>query len=242
MTDMFYPSDPPAMRIENTWIHISLGETAVLKCQVTANPVPKVNKFVETQVWIFNNLLQVVWYKDTMKLIETSRLHILNVGATYEMTILNVRRDDWGQYYCGASNKLGEVSVKVTLTGAPAKPDILPLKCTPQLYSLDLVGQVISRYPPTVHEVKAGNNSQAHTKDTKYSLTRQIHSSLNTVTYSLNGLHPSTLYGVTVTTKNRWGWSPVSDINTFLTLDKGNIIIPYSLYIYIFIYSRFYYF
>ena len=44
MTDVFYPSDPPAMSIENTWIHSSLGETAVLQCQVTANPVPKVNK------------------------------------------------------------------------------------------------------------------------------------------------------------------------------------------------------
>ena len=176
-----------------------------------------------------------------MKLIETSRLHILNVGDTYEMTILNVRRDDWGQYYCGASNKLGEVSVKVTLTGAPAKPDILPLKCTPHLYSLDLVWQVISKYPPTVHEVtmvKAGNASHLHTKD---SLTRQIHSSLTMVTYSLNGLQPSTLYGVSVTTKNRWGWSPVSDINTFLTLDKGNRSIIYP-HIFIFIYSRFYHF
>ena len=176
-----------------------------------------------------------------MKLIETSRLHILNVGATYEMTILNVRRDDWGQYYCGASNKLGEMSVKVTLTGAPAKPDILPLKCTPHLYSLDLVWQVISKYPPTVHEVtmwKAKNISQEPSKN---SLTRQIHSSLNTVTYSLNGLHPSTLYRVTVRTKNRWGWSPVSDINTFLTLDKGNIIIIYP-FISTFIYSRFHYF
>ena len=203
---MLHPSDPPAMRIENTWIHSSLGETAVLQCQVSANPEPKVNKFVETQVWMVNHLLQVVWYKDTMKLIDTSHLHILNVGDTYEMTILNMRRDDWGQYYCGASNKLGEVSVKVTLTGAPAKPDILALKCTPHLYSLDLVWQVVSKYPPTVHEVtmvKAGNDSQAHTT---HCLTHQIHSSLNTVTYSLNGLHPSTLYRVTVRTRNRWGY------------------------------------
>ena len=44
MTDVLYPSDPPAMRIENTWIQSSLGETAVLQCQVSANPVPKVNK------------------------------------------------------------------------------------------------------------------------------------------------------------------------------------------------------
>ena len=33
-------------------------------------------------------LLKVLWYKDTMKLMESSHLHILNVGDTYKLTIL----------------------------------------------------------------------------------------------------------------------------------------------------------
>ena len=156
-----------------------------------------------------------------MKLIETSRLHILTVGDTYKLTITNLMSDDWGQYFCGASNKLGEVSVQVTITGAPAKPDILQLKCSPHLYSLDLVWEVVSKYPPVTHQVtiwEVHNGSQEPTKD---SVTRQIHSSENLVTYSLNGLHPSTFYGVSCRTRNKWGWSPFSDTAPFRTLDKG---------------------
>ena len=61
--------------------------------------------------------MQVVWYKDTMKLMETSRLHMINVGDTYKMTIVELEAADWGRYYCGASNSLGEILIKITLTG-----------------------------------------------------------------------------------------------------------------------------
>ena len=157
-----------------------------------------------------------------MKLIETSRLHILTVGDTYKLTITNLMSDDWGQYFCGAYNKLGEVSVQVTLTGAPAKPDILQLKCSPHLYSLDLVWEVLSEYPPVTHQVTLWDAKEFRAEPQKDSVIRDIHSSTNLVTYSMNGLHPSTLYGVTIRTKNKWGWSPFSDISTFQTLDKGN--------------------
>jgi len=99
---------PPVVKIDTTWKHAAEGDTVDFQCKVEANPVPK-----------------VVWYKDTMKLMESSRLHIHHVGSSYKLNIKDLEIGDWGQYYCGAANKLGESSVQVTLTGAPAKPDIL---------------------------------------------------------------------------------------------------------------------
>ena len=36
-------------------------------------------------------LLKVVWYKDTMKLMESSHLHILTVGDTHKLNILGIK-------------------------------------------------------------------------------------------------------------------------------------------------------
>ena len=156
-----------------------------------------------------------------MKLIETSRLHILTVGDTYKLTIRDLVREDWGQYYCGASNKLGEVSVAVTVTGAPGKPDISQLHSSPHLYSLDLVWQVLSNYPPLTHQVTLWDAEEFKDQPPKNSIVRQIKSPKTLVSYSLNGLQPGTVYGVTIRTKNKWGWGPFSEISHFHTLEKG---------------------
>ena len=45
-------------------------------------------------------MLQVLWYRDTMKLIEGERLHMSSVGNTYKLSIADVRTQDYGVYYC----------------------------------------------------------------------------------------------------------------------------------------------
>ena len=61
--------------------------------------------------------VQVVWYRHTMKLIDSSHLHMLNVGDTYKLVMGDIKTQNWGQYHCQASNSLGETSGSITLTG-----------------------------------------------------------------------------------------------------------------------------
>ena len=49
---------------------------------------------------------QVLWYKETMKLIEGDRLQLEQIGDTYKLTLRRVRLQDYGRYYCRASNLL----------------------------------------------------------------------------------------------------------------------------------------
>ena len=174
--------------------------------------------YEESQRMMF---VQVLWYKDTMKLIETSHLHILRVGDTYKLTITDLVQEDWGQYYCGASNKLGEVSIAVIVTGAPGKPDISQIQAVPHLYTLDLMWTVVSNYTPLTHHVTLSDSNKFKEEQKKIPIVRQMQSFNTSVSYSVNGLQPGTVYGVTIRSKNKWGWGPDSDISTIKTLEKG---------------------
>ena len=48
----------------------------------------------------------MLWYKETMKLIEGDRLQLVQIGDTYKLTLRRVRLQDYGRYYCRASNLL----------------------------------------------------------------------------------------------------------------------------------------
>ena len=63
--------------------------------------------------------VQVLWYKDTMKLIEGERIHTEHIGNTYKLSISRVTERDYGKYFCKASNLLEkEISQVVHLTGS----------------------------------------------------------------------------------------------------------------------------
>ena len=63
--------------------------------------------------------VQVLWYKDTMKLIEGERIHTEHIGNTYKLSITTVTERDFGKYFCKASNLLEkEISQVVHLTGS----------------------------------------------------------------------------------------------------------------------------
>ena len=42
----------------------------------------------------------MLWYRDTMKLIEGERLHMSSVGDTYKLSITELTTQDYGVYYC----------------------------------------------------------------------------------------------------------------------------------------------
>ena len=103
---------------------------------------------------ILSLLSQVLWYKETMKLIEGERLHTEQIGDTYKLTIAKMRLQDYGDYYCKASNPLekGE-SRAVVLTGAPGRPLLAGDSRSSELYSYLLAWEVQSFYSILQHEI-----------------------------------------------------------------------------------------
>lgn len=212
----------PEVFVENDWVHAGEQHSAVIICRVLANPAPK-----------------VVWYRHTMKLIDSSHLHMLNVGDTYKLVMGDIKTQNWGQYHCQASNSLGETSGSITLTGAPGVPVVMPGESSAHSYSYHLAWKVVSSYLPLIHEVIYWENKKGIDEtlqnitvtDIKATPPRestklQVHSDDTSVSYSLNGLQPNTYYQVGVKSYNKWGWSQMSKIHSFKTEAEADIPAP----------------
>jgi len=203
--DVLYP---PEVFIENSWIHSPEGESVTLVCRVYSNPVAR-----------------VLWYKDTMKLIEGERIHTEHIGNTYKLSITRVTERDYGKYLCKASNLLEkEISQVVHLTGAPSVPTLTGSPSSTHLYSYDLVWEVQSEYQIKQHEAVFWPASEDATFDIppKESQSKRIPSlpKAEDYTYNLKGLQNNTYYDVVIRAQNKFGWSPYSEVFTFQTLEK----------------------
>lgn len=207
--DVLYP---PEVLVETEWMHSPEGETVTLVCRVYSNPVAR-----------------VLWYKDTMKLIEGERIHMSNVGNTYKLNINSVTVGDYGKYYCKASNLLErEVNEVVHLTGAPSVPQVVGSQSSSHVYSYDLVWRVDSSYHIRQHEaVFWPTNLDPRSGDSlppKTAQSKRIPSAITVdrdgFSYNLKGLTNNTYYDVVIRSQNKFGWSPYSQSFTFQTLDK----------------------
>ena len=138
-------------------MHSGEGESLTLVCRVYSNPAARVSSNTNTTTSTTFNmsvLPQVLWYKETMKLIEGERLHTEQIGDTYKLTINKMRLQDYGDYYCKASNPLdkGE-SRAVVVTGAPARPVLAGDSRSSEMYSYVLAWAVQSSYNILQHEI-----------------------------------------------------------------------------------------
>jgi len=199
---------PPEVFLENPWIHSYEGETVTLVCRVYSNPVAK-----------------VLWYKDTMKLIQGERIHTEHIGNTYKLIISQVTERDYGKYFCKASNLLEkEISQVVHLTGAPSVPKLTGSSSSSHLYSYDLLWEVHSQYTIKHHEAVFWPSSKEalHNVPPKISQSKRIPSlpKSEEYTYNLKGLQNNTYYDVVLRAENKFGWSPYSQVFTFQTLEK----------------------
>jgi len=203
----------PDVETDHKWIHCGEGETVTLICRVYSNPVAR-----------------VLWYKDTMKLIQGDRIHTEQVGDTYKLTVSRVGIQDYGNYFCKASNLLDkEVSAKMVLTGAPSIPHVIGDMTSSQMYSYDVVWTVESQYPLLQHEIIywiLGTRDPRDPRDPPdHAVTRRVPGPMasrsgNESRYTVMGLHNNTFYNVMLRSQNKFGWSPFSSVFTFQTMDK----------------------
>ncbi|XP_035769339.1 limbic system-associated membrane protein [Neolamprologus brichardi] len=67
-----------------------VGRNGTLRCEVTAVPTPEFE-----------------WYRDDKRLANTQSITIQTSGTTTSLTIANITEEDYGNYTCVASNRLG---------------------------------------------------------------------------------------------------------------------------------------
>ena len=132
---------PPEVRVDTPLVHAAPGDSTQLECIVQGNPEPTVN-----------------WYKGMMKLTEGERhLAVRVAGKRYRLTIAPVLRADFGNYSCVSENGLGKVrgpTTRVTLTGAPMRPQVTSSPTGRHPYSYDLKWQSALPYPVLQHRIK----------------------------------------------------------------------------------------
>ena len=131
---------PPEVRVDTPLVHAAAGDSTQLECIVQGNPEPTVN-----------------WYKGMMKLTEGERhLAVRVAGKRYRLTIAPVLRADFGNYSCVSENGLGKVrgpTTRVTLTGAPMRPQVTSSPTGRHPYSYDLKWQSALPYPVLQHRI-----------------------------------------------------------------------------------------
>ena len=92
----------PEIEVTEMFVHSQAGEDKVeLVCSVHAHPRPT-----------------VVWVKEgETELSSGGRVKYDNIGSRHTLTISRVRTEDFGEYYCRASNSLGSQQAVIELSG-----------------------------------------------------------------------------------------------------------------------------
>ncbi|KAL0972749.1 hypothetical protein UPYG_G00194310 [Umbra pygmaea] len=88
---------PPTIKIAKS-SETQVGRTGTLQCEVAAVPKPEFE-----------------WYRDDKRLSNAQGISIHVTGTTTVLTIANVTEEDYGNYTCVATNRLGIQNASVFL-------------------------------------------------------------------------------------------------------------------------------
>uniref|UniRef100_A0A669ERM6 Limbic system associated membrane protein n=1 Tax=Oreochromis niloticus TaxID=8128 RepID=A0A669ERM6_ORENI len=92
-----------------------VGRNGTLRCEVTAVPTPEFE-----------------WYRDDKRLANTQSITIQTSGTTTSLTIANITEEDYGNYTCVASNRLGVQNASLFLYRPGTGRDINGSACVSQ--------------------------------------------------------------------------------------------------------------
>lgn len=211
---------PPEVKEEQSIVFTVEGQETEIVCIVHAEPKA-----------------DVLWYRDTLQL-DMTEWRITDVrGNRYTLRLRKVQKTDFGNYSCVADNGLGKSKRSIEVTGRPDVAIITSSKTSRSKDSYEMLWTVKSYSPIIEYKVlyrpdRANKSNQemqykrpmrrwnddwtelllnpASTDQLEKSRTETIHN-----------LDPGTKYEATVQSRNRYGWSEVSQSFYFTTSTKN---------------------
>jgi len=200
----------PEIEAELETVHSGVNVQASLSCIVNANPSAVVR-----------------WYRDSLMLDSDNNYLREQRGSLHTFIVRKVKRENFGQYTCRATNTFGKQSAHVYLTGKPLKPvfqsNILSKRSNAHTLSW------VTESPAPLVEYRLIYRKVSDTDgDVLYVWTtlnlRAEHGfgNLYNHTYVLDNLEQDSNYEVKVEAKNEWGWSQTSDVFRFYTRNKDD--------------------
>jgi len=200
---------PPEIEIERSWIHTGLHQESLLTCFVHAEPPAN-----------------VLWYRDD-RVIVPSDTRILGTSNNKHTLILrNVQENDFGFYSCNADNKLGRSSQNIELSGRPSRSVFKSEPMGMSVDSYNLTWKIDSFAPIEEYKLmfrKLQINESEDLNRTWNSVIipktqKDAQSKHHREWFLLDHLDTGAMYEATVTAKNRYGTSEMSEAFQFFTL------------------------
>ncbi|XP_044272490.1 neogenin-like isoform X2 [Tribolium madens] len=203
---------PPEITVAKSWVNSGEGLEARLDCVVHADPPGEVS-----------------WYQNSFPLQQTDRRIMSTKGKIYSLNIKNVQFSDFGNYSCTVHNSIGKDRKYIELTGKPGPARIIsPAYSNPEYYDLRWVVQSVL----PIIEVKIlyrrinatsfyDHKGQWHDLVIKPEQKYDSKTSERFQSFRITNLVPDSLYECLILTKNQHGYSDVSDVHQWFSLDKG---------------------
>jgi len=211
---------PPEIEIERSWIHTGVGQEANLICNVHAEPSAN-----------------VLWYRDDRVIVPSENRLLESSGNKHTLMLHYVEEADFGLYSCTAENNLGRSSQNIELSGRPSRAIF---KSEPMGLSADAFNLTwrIDSYAP-IEEYRLMfrklqyNDSDDVVREWSSIIipgsSQQMHSGSGSSLkhhkqwFLLEDLETGSVYEATVTAKNRYGTSELSEAFQFYTLGLENV-------------------
>ncbi|XP_015520669.1 limbic system-associated membrane protein isoform X1 [Neodiprion lecontei] len=183
----------PRVEVEHKRIHAAVGTESEIKCTVHAYP-----------------MAEVVWIRNGMKITNgknKSRIPISALEANYTLAISRTMEDDFGNYTCRATNKMGTANATVELTGTPAEAKFYGLDSAPDKVTPILKWIVNSHAPILEYELNYRQRGEDTWKTVTPKVTEAASGTPYILEYPLEGVEQGS-YETVLYARNQYGWSP----------------------------------
>jgi len=170
--------------------------------------------------------LQVLWYRDERVIVPSDTRILESSNNKYTLILRNVQELDFGLYSCNADNKLGRSSQNIQLSGRPSRSVFQSEPMGMSVDSYNLTWKIDSFAPIEEYKLmfrKLQFNESEDLNRTWNSVIipktqKEAQNKHHREWFLLDHLETGAMYEATVTAKNRYGTSEMSEAFQFYTL------------------------
>lgn len=207
---------PPEIEIERSWIHTGVHQETFLTCIVHAEPQAN-----------------VFWYREERVIVPSDTRILEKTNNKHTLILRNVEEHDFGLYSCTADNLLGRSSQNIELSGRPSRaifksePDGVSADSYNLTWKIDSFAP-IEEYKLMFRKLQFNEsddmnriwNSVIIPMNQGGSGGRHVH---HKQWYLFEQLDTGSIYEATVTARNRYGTSELSEAFQFHTLSSDAV-------------------